>query len=192
MKKTYIWLTVAIVILVLAVVAWISVDRAAKKKAAEAKGAGEANSSGNGANTGGTQTPVTNVTPGNTTPVNASLAGFPIQYNKFSEKAKVLQRHLGVTQDGIIGPKSIAELQKYVNVTAANFKIENQSKLDWYVYAITEAKAKRTAKDYNTWLAGSAASTAGSIGVAASAPKSNTPWYVSAGNWLNTLGGLID
>lgn len=60
---------------------------------------------------GSTQVPVS-IAPVVTTPA-ASSYSYPIVYGKYHPDVKKLQAILGVTQDGIIGPQTLAALQLY-------------------------------------------------------------------------------
>jgi len=65
---------------------------------------------------------------------------FPIVYNKYSVKAKDLQAALGVTQDGIIGPRSLVALKGYYPEFTIAFKIENQTQLNSLINGIEYLK----------------------------------------------------
>ena len=111
------------------------------KKNAEAKKAtmqeGAAGGSGIAANSGASAT----TTP--TTPP-VSNSDYPIVYNKYSYSAKPIQAALGVTQDGMIGPKTLAELDKYWIGVTVRFTIDNQAARDAIVNQIKTAKQQQT------------------------------------------------
>jgi murein L,D-transpeptidase YcbB/YkuD len=65
---------------------------------------------------------------------------YPIVYNKYSYSAKPLQAALNVTQDGIIGPKTLAALAKYWQGATQYFKIDNKIQRDAIVATIKAAK----------------------------------------------------
>lgn len=65
---------------------------------------------------------------------------YPIVYQKFAPDVKEIQSALGVTQDGIIGPQTLAALQPYWPATTA-FKIDNRAQLDYVLGTIRAGKA---------------------------------------------------
>lgn len=84
------------------------------------------------------------VVPGTPAPViePGSAYNWPIVYNRFSEAAKLLQKEVGVTQDGIIGPKTIAAIQQYLPAFNTNFSIANAQKLSETIVLIQQARAR--------------------------------------------------
>lgn len=80
---------------------------------------------------------------GNTLASNGSV--WPIQYKKFNENAKPLQLALGVDADGIIGPITLKEWQKYNPEVNISTTIPNQAALNSYLQNIAEKRKKQTA-----------------------------------------------
>lgn len=68
---------------------------------------------------------------------------YPIVYNKYSYSAKPLQAALGVTEDGIIGPKTLAALAKYWQGATQYFRIDNKIQRDAIVNTIKAAKQQQ-------------------------------------------------
>lgn len=118
------------------------------KKAADAKKAALQNDAPSGAgNT--TSLPATATGKPNTAPVTNS--DYPIVYNKYSFSAKPLQAALGVTEDGIIGPKTLAALAKYWQGATQYFRIDNKIQRDQILNTIKAAKQQEAYfGDYNT------------------------------------------
>ena len=69
---------------------------------------------------------------------------YPIVYNTFHPQAKLLQAALGVPQDGIIGPVTLAAWQKYDGAITKYFQIPSPVALQKTIDAITRAKQTST------------------------------------------------
>lgn len=169
--KKYWPIIVFVVVLVVAVVAWVMVDKAAKKKQQETPAPTPANSTTQSSTPGTGETIGSNVV--NAAVTNTVNSDYPIKYNKYSSAAKVLQWHLGVTQDGYIGPNSLKEWQKYKSVNTG-FTISNKSELDYYCYEISEKKAGRTPLGMQAYFTKNATGSAGSTGTAANNATAST------------------
>jgi hypothetical protein len=191
MKKTYIWLIVMVVILIAAIVAWLNVDKAAKKKAAEAAAAGS-----NNTNTGNGSTapqPAPTPPPTATTPLNNSLAGYPITMSHYAADAKLLQAALGVTADGIIGNQTLAAWAKYKNVNST-FVINNRQELEYYVYEVNEKKVNRTPKTWSQYFSSASNSGTGATSSPATAVSSailapGKAWLQAQANFWSSIFG---
>lgn len=61
--------------------------------------------------------------------VNANSNFYPIKYNKYHPDVKYLQKALGVKQDGIVGPATLAAWKKYNPLRGVGLTIPNLAAL---------------------------------------------------------------
>jgi hypothetical protein len=69
----------------------------------------------------------TTPTPGDSTPPAppaTSFPGYPIVYKQYNADVKLIQKVLGLKQDGVIGPVTLKALQKYIPNLTTRFSIE--------------------------------------------------------------------
>jgi murein L,D-transpeptidase YcbB/YkuD len=126
--------TILIVLLVALAISGIIlyfIKQAADKKKAEALGGTQGNYEQPKSGAGNTNTPAV---------VPIASGDYPIIYNRFSEAAKPIQAALGVTQDGIPGPKTLAEWKKYRTDITERFRIDTPQLRDVFVNQIKVAK----------------------------------------------------
>jgi hypothetical protein len=74
-----------------------------------------------------TQAPLTTGTQPTGSPSISSY--YPIVYNKYNPDVKALQALLNVSQDGIIGPKTLAMIQMFNPGFTTSFRIDNPTQL---------------------------------------------------------------
>ncbi len=142
-KKIIIGLVIAVVV---AVIILLFVKAAKDKKDKET--ADKLKAAAATAPTANTGTPAPNIAP--PSPAATTDKNFPIVYNKFSERAKDLQKQLGFTGsavDGIIGEKTLKKWNDTLASSGINnlftiyFKIENAAQLNTAIKQISTAQA---------------------------------------------------
>lgn len=77
--------------------------------------------------------------------LSVGAGSWPIQYKKYNENAKPLQIALGVDADGIIGPVTIREWQKYNPEVSISTIIPNQTALNSYLQNIATKRKTQPA-----------------------------------------------
>jgi hypothetical protein len=130
-KKLIIWLIVSVLLSVIVLFIVKQIQKSKAAKAAADAASPTATGSGNkftDSSSASTQAPV------------QDNSDYPIIYGKKSEAAKKLQWYIGVKQDGIIGPVSLAAWQKYDSAVTNRFKISNEAELNNEIALIQSAK----------------------------------------------------
>lgn len=125
-------LIVLLVALAISGVVLYFIKKAADAKKAAAQQDTPPGSSNTATNSGASATP----------PAPVTNSDYPIVYNKYSYSAKPLQAALGVTEDGIIGPKTLAQLAKYWQGATQYFRIDTKIQRDAILNTIKAAKQK--------------------------------------------------
>lgn len=77
--------------------------------------------------------------------LSVGAGSWPIQYKKYNENAKPLQIALGVDADGIIGPVTLRQWQKYNPEVGISTIIPNQTALNGYLQNIADKRKKQPA-----------------------------------------------